>query len=1041
MNIANISLNRPIFVTCISILLLALGIMSLRKMPVDLFPDVTFPVVMVMTPYPGAGPAEVENLVSRKIEEEVSSLPGMKALRSVNREGVSMVIAEFTLETDIKHAEQQIRDKMSSVKRKLPSDVDEPIIRRIDPADQPVLIVAIKSNLAPQKLFELADNTIRMKLEQVAQVGLVEVIGGQKREIQVQLDRDKLKRYELSTLQVTNRIASTGQNIPAGKISEAKQETIFRTVGEFATIKDIEKVVVNFIGNDIPVTVSDLGRVVDTLTDEKSKVFYNGEKSIFLMVYRQSGANTIKVVESVKATVNKINEELKNSHKEAPTEVIVVRDGSKMIKNNIDDVKESIILGIILTIVVVFLFLGSFRSTFITGIAIPNSLIGAFIIMAALNFSINVMTLLALSLAVGLLVDDAIVVRENIFRHNEEGKNPIEAARIGTQEVLLAVVATTATILAVFGPVAFLEGIVGQFFKQFGLTVCFAMVISLYDSLTMAPMLSAYFVGNIERKQPQGVRRYLSASYMMDQFQTYLENVYASVLKFALRVPLLIFAIAIVVFVASIFVATKVSKTFVPAADLGEFIVTVELSPGATLGQMQILSEEIDKVIRANPEIKHSVMVIGGQSGESNRTTFYIELIPSKQRNLNTSAMKDKVREQLKPFAYAKPVVKEVDLFAGGRPFQLIIIGPKLEEVTKIAEKVYGKLKNHSGLKDPEISYKPGKPEFKIAVDERKAALFGISNLTVGQELRNQVEGMTPVVFRDEGQEYDVRVRLNDDDRNLRTNFSRTYVPNINYRLVKLENISSYKEVTGPATIERQDRGRSVTISADIAPAGPGMGGVMADVKKIFENEITLPEGYRYKYSGQAESFTELGKNMVVAAGLGVLFIFLVLASLYESFITPLTIMLVLPLAACGAFFALYITKTSLDIFSMIGCIMLLGLSTKNSILLVDYSNQMVEQGLSREDAVMKAGKTRLRPILMTTAALIAGMIPIAIGLNEASSQRVSMGIAIIGGLVSSTLLTLVVVPAAYSYIDRFRVWIRRTAARMVGVDKFLDIR
>ncbi|MBF0208285.1 MAG: efflux RND transporter permease subunit [Oligoflexia bacterium] len=1045
MKIANLSIKRPTFVTCIAILLVALGLISLGKMPVDLFPNVTFPVVMIQVPYPGAGPAEVENLVSRKVEEEVSSLNGLKTLRSISREGIGIVVAEFTLETDIKYAEQQVRDKIASVKRKLPDDIQEPIIRRIDPADQPILIVAIKSDMQPQKLFDLADNQIRTKLEQVPQVGLVEVIGGRKREIQVQLDREKLKSYEISSTQVTNRIAAAGLNVPAGKIDESKQETIFRTVGEFSSIKDISKVIVNFIGNDIPVTVSEVGTVVDSLTDEKARGYFNGEKSIFLLIYRQTGANTIEVANLVQKAVDRINADLKTSEKQIPVELTLVRDGSKMIRNNIADVRESIILGVILTIVVVFLFLGSVRSTIITGMAIPNSIIGAFVIMAAMGFSINIMTLLALSLAVGLLVDDAIVVRENIFRHNEAGKSPIEAAIVGTQEVVLAVVATSLTIIAVFGPVAFLQGIVGQFFKQFGLTVCFAMAISLYDSLTMAPMLSAYFIGNVERKDHMGLakkwRRFVSIYYLSNLFQEFLTRIYEKVLRFTVRMPLLIILAAIGLFLGSLVIVKKVPRTFVPAADVGEFAVTLELPPGATLDQMQNLASKVDKIIRANPEIMYSVMFVGNMVGESNRAQFFLELVPAKKRKLNTLEVKEKVREQLKPFTYAKPVVKEIDMFAGGsRPFQVNVIGPESDEVIKYAELLFEKLKNHPALKDPEFSYKPGKPEFKVIVDDRKAAMFGASNVTVGQELRNQVEGVVPVVFREAGQEYDIRVRMQEKDRNLRSDFQKIYVPNINNRLIKLENIAKYTEETGPANIERQDRGRSVSVLADIAPTGPGLGGVMTDIKNIFKDEIKLPPGMRYSFSGQADSFTELGYNIGVAALLGTLFIFLVLASLYESFVTPFAIMLVLPLAACGAFLALYITNTSLDIFSMIGCIMLLGLSTKNSILLVDYSNRLVAEGMTRTEAVIAAGKIRLRPILMTTAALIAGMIPIAVGLNEASRQRVSMGIAIIGGLVSSTLLTLVVVPATYSYIDRFRIWSKKMIARLIGTEKYIDM-
>ncbi|MBF0297272.1 MAG: efflux RND transporter permease subunit [Oligoflexia bacterium] len=1052
MNIANISIKRPTFVTCIVFLIIALGVLSFKKMPVDLFPDINFPVIMVFTMYPGAGPSEVENLISKKVEEELSSLPGLKKLRSQSMEGMSRVIAEFTLETDIKYAEQQVRDKVSSVRRKIPTDAKDPIIRRMDPSEQAIAILALSAPpaVSSQKLYDIAENVIKPKFEQLANIGLVDIFGGRKREIQVQLDREKMKAFEISAMQVTNRIQAAGQNIPAGKLAEAKQDTMFRTAGEFSSLKDIEKIIVNFIGNDVPVTVAQIGRVYDTLVDETSRVYVNGEKSLFMMIYRQSGSNTVEAVNLVRKQIENVNLILQNQP--GKPQIKIVRDGSKVIKNNIDDVKESILIGIVLTFIVVYLFLGNFRSTIITGIAIPNSIIGAFFLMSLAGFTINIMTLLAISLAVGLLIDDAIVVRENIFRHNEMGKNPVEAALIGTKEVTLAVIATTFTLIAVFGPVAFLQGIVGQFFKQFGLSVCFAMFISLFDSMTMAPMLSAYFVGKVHKPgkdnsqsvsgvhtnddSKPSVLRFFWPTFYFEKLQQFLVIFYEKVLRITLKIPILIILLGIASFIASLAIVKYVPKTFIPPSDMGEFSISMELSPGATLDQTNKVATEVNTIISKNKEVMTSVMVVGGFNGESNKITFYIELIPSKKRKgITTTMVKDQIREQLRPYDWAKTAVKEVDLFAAGRPFQINIVGQSLDQVVDFGNKLFERLKKHSGLKDPEFSYKPGKPEFQIIVDDYKASSYGITNATVGLELRNQVEGNLASVFREGGLEYDVRVRMQESNRNIRNDFNKIYIPNINNRQIQLKNFASKKETTSPASIDRIDRGRSVQIGADIAPNGPGLGGVMNDVKHILEHELKLPEGMRYSFTGQSETFTELGPNMIMAAMLGILFIFLVLASLYESFVTPFTIMLVLPLAACGAFAALYITKTSLDIYSMIGCIMLLGLSTKNSILLVDYANQKVAEGLSRSEAIIFAGKTRLRPILMTTAALIAGMVPIAIGLNEASKQRVSMGIAIIGGLISSTLLTLVVVPAAYSYIDRFRIFCKKFLGRIFGVE------
>lgn len=1029
MNLADLSIKRPIFVTCLVLLILVLGFLSMQKLGVDLFPNVTFPVVTVSTPYPGAGPSEVETLISKVFEDEISTIAGIKRLRSINKEGISVVVAEFTLETDVKYAEQQVRDKAASARRKIPKDAKESIIRRIDPADQPVLQIAYSSNLPEGELFKVADTKIRPKIEQINQVGLVEVIGGRKREIRVELDRRKLRAYDISASQVTNRIAAAGMNIPAGKVAEGKLDTVMRTLGEFKSLKDIENTIVNFVGNDVPVSVKDVGHVADSLEDEKSRTFYNGQKALLLMVFRQSGANTIAVTDAVRKKVGDLEADLK---KDDPTaRLLVVSDTSKYIRANVDDVRESIFIGILLTIIVVYFFLGSGRSTIITGLALPNSLLGAFILMAMAGFTINVMTLLALSLAVGLLIDDAIVVRENIFRHIEMGSTPLKAASEGTKEVMLAVLATTLAVLAVFGPIAFLQGVVGQFFREFGMTICFAMAISLFDALTVAPMLSAYFAGSSHGPRSDSFYgRTLGALLKgFDRFQTGLEHQYEKLLRFSIRRPLVILAVTFGVVAISIACVKAVPKTFLGAQDMGEFMASLELSPGTNLSRMTELATEVDQKIRENKEVKSSVMIVGNRDGEANVASFYLELVPRKQRTMNTSQFKDILREQLKPYAEARPIVKDIDMVAAGmRPFNVNIVGNDLNEVEKYANALFEKLKVHPALKDADISHKPGKPEFQIVTDNQRAEQLGVSSSSIGAELRNLVEGSTPSVFREQGEEYDIRVRLQEDQRNLKESFNEIYVPNINYRLIKLSNVASPVDTTGPATINRQDRGRYISIGADIAPGGPGMGGAMEDIAKFFATESKLPPGMSYGFVGQAENFKELIGSMIVATLLAVIFIYLVLASLYESFITPFTIMLVLPLAICGAFIALFVTRQSLDMNSMIGCVMLLGVATKNSILLVDYANQLLEQGVERGEAIVRSGKARLRPILMTTFALIAGMLPVAIGLNEASRQRMSIGISVIGGLISSTALSLVVVPACFSYIDRFRVWSKAKA-------------
>lgn len=1039
---ARLSINRPIFITCIVLMTMITGFIAMKKLPVDLFPDVTFPIVTVTTPYPGAGPRETEMLISKIFEEEFATISGIKTIRSINQEGVSIVVAEFNFSTDIKYAEQQVRDKVSSAKADLPDDIDEPVIRRVDPSDQPIVTIALTANLNEAELYDLANLTVKPKFEQINQVGLVEIVGGREREIRVDLDLNKMKFRQVSGIQVADALGKAGSNIPSGKIDVTKtQETVFRTVGEFQSIKEMENTIVQFLGNDVPVVLSDVATVREGLEDEKNLAYVNGTRSLFIDIYRQTGANTVEVADNVVKQVGLLQSILSKGSDKA--NLTIVRDGSKAIRDNLYDVEESITIGIILTVIVVFFFLASFRSTLITSLALPNSLLGAFILLMVAGYTINVMSLLALSLAVGLLIDDAIVVRENIFRHMEMGKDARTAAIQGTEEVMLAVIATTFTVIAVFGPIAFISGVVGQFLKQFGMTVCFALIISLFDAITIAPMMSAYFAGKVV---PHGHAQLGNSFYdrtvgkvlqWFNKLQDKLEDIYVTVLKVTLNNPLKMIGLGILLFALSIYSLKYVPKTFLAPQDNGEFSVKLDLPPGTSLHEMKRVSLEVDKVIRQHKEIAVSVLTVGTKEGEANKASFYIRMVGAKERKINTIKMKETLRNELKPFSYANIQVGDFDAVGGGqRPFNVNIIGNDEKELERISTAVFQKIKNHPALTGVDLSYRPGKPEFQVLPERHNAERMGVSTNILGMELRTLMEGQTPAVYRLKGEEYDIRVRLREDQRDVQKNFRNISVPNINNRLIPITAVSTGVSTTGPANITRQDRARYYQISADIAPDGPGMGGAMADIQNIFAKEIPLPEGMSYKFAGQAENFGEMIQSMAIASGLGILFIYLVLASLYESFITPFTIMLVLPLAICGAFFALAITGYSLDLFSMIGCIMLLGVATKNSIILVDYTSQQMDlHKMPLREAILLAGKNRLRPILMTSFALIAGFIPIAIGLNEASAQRKSMGMALIGGLISSTLLTLIIVPAAYTYIERLRVFVNRVFKKITGAD------
>lgn len=1033
MSLAELSIKRPVFISSIVTLILIIGYISLTKMPVNMFPNIEFPIISVYTAYPGAAPAEIETQITKIIEDELSTIANVKSIKSTSTEGASQIMIEFNLGVNLQEAQQKARDKINNARNQLPKDAKEPTIWVMDPSASPIMILAlIGNNMDTNQLYDIADSKIKNVIEQVNNVGLVEILGGRKKEIIVNLDRIKLKQHNISATTVANQIGLAGENIPLGKYSNDNRETIFRTIGEYNSINDINKTIVNFIGNDIPVTVADVAEVKDGFKDEQSKTYINGKPAVFIFAYRQSGSNIISVVNNIKNKIPKLNQQL--ALVDPLLKLDVVRDDAKLINENVNDVKETIFIGILLTIIVVYLFLGSMRSTLITGLALPTSLLGAFSLMYIFGFSINVMSLLALSLAVGLLIDDAIVVRENIFRHIQNGQSPGTASIYGTKEVTLAVIGTTLTVMAVFGPVAFLYGIVGQFFKEFGLTICFAMAISLFDSLTIAPMLSTYFGGKIKTKSEiknivtqNNKNKFNDFLQFIVYAQDWLEIKYITVLNYTLKHPILILTSSITIFIASIISVSYLSKTFLPAQDHGEFGINLTLQPGDNLKAMDKVSTDVINTLLTIPEIKQALTIVGTRDGSTNKALFYVTLIDSNKRKLNTSKVKKLVEEKLKPFAFANPLVTEIDMVgAGMRPFNLNLSGTNFAKLDEISSKVFEYLKKHPALTSVDVTNSNGKPELQVKLNQEKAKLVGISSKILGQELRTQIDGAIPSVLRNNGNETDIRVRVSPEQRDLATNFNNIYIPNINHSLLQLASFASIYKTTGPATINRENKARYIQISADIDPNGPGLAKVISDVQELFKTTVILPPDISYDFMGQSQEFQDLIYNMVIAMSLGLLFIYLVLASLYESFIIPITIMLVIPLALIGAFFSLLITNHSLDLFSMIGCIMLLGLATKNSILLVDYANQKIKQGYNRYDAIIEAGKTRLRPILMTTVALISGMIPVAIGINEASKQRTSMGIAIIGGLISSTILTLIVIPAAFLYIDKMRTWGRK---------------
>ncbi|TAL37731.1 MAG: efflux RND transporter permease subunit [Spirochaetes bacterium] len=1018
MNIAKLAIRKPVFISCIVIIILIMGFISYKNIGVEMLPDISFPTLSITTVYPGSSPKEIEQLITKPLEDELGSVSGIKHLSSESKEGLSLITVEFSMGVNLDRAAQDLRDKISVAKNNLPDDItDDPVVSKIDYDAQPVIRMALISDLPAGDMYDLARETIKPKLEKINDVGNVQIIGGSRREIQIEIDQNKINEYVVPMTRIVSQIKSSGSNVPIGKQEEGVKETVFRAMGEYTTLDQVRNTMISFSGDiGSSISVNTLGRVSDGTKDiESIGYIYNSQKKnntpvqscIYLDVVKQSGKNSVTVADAVKSKIDEINTDLKQA--KGNSYVRITSDQSRWIKTNVEETVSTIIMGVILAVLVVYLFLGNIRSTIITGIAIPNSLLGAVVLMDVMGYTFNMMTLMALSLVVGLLVDDAIVVRENIFRKIEEGHNSFKAAELGTTEVTLAVIATTLAILSVFFPIGMLTGVIGRLFKQFGFTVVFAMIVSLFDALTVAPFLSAYFAGDGKKSQNKVV-------VLFEKFQVKMEEYYVSIMGYCLKHPLIVIIAAIIIFISSIGFLSFVKQTFISETDNGEFAINIEMPAGTSLKGTGKTISKIEENLREFGDIDYYGVTIGNSNGEVRKGQ--ISCFLHKDRKISTVEVKEKVRSFLAKFEFAHPTVNNRG--GGGTPYSLIISGKDLVTVEKSASLIMEQVRAISDLTDIDSTVKKGTEEFRVIFDQIKMRSLGVSNSVVGTELRCNVAGAVVGKFRENGIEYDIRARLNPEQRDIRKTFYDIRVPNTHNRMIPLSSISRGEFATGSAQISRRDKAYVVRITANLTKDG-AVGSAMAKTREIIKNKIQLPSDVAYSFSGDSENFAETGASVVFALILAIVFIYLVLSSLYESYVTPFTILLAIPFALTGALLALFVTGVMIDLFSMIGMVILIGIVTKNSILLVDHAVHGVNAGLDRKEAILQAGQRRLRPILMTTFAMVAGTIPLALGIGESAKLRQSMGVSIIGGLLVSTMITLIVVPAVFEYIDRFR--------------------
>lgn len=1025
MFLTRVSVNHPVFATMVMAALLVFGLYSYQRLPIEQFPDIDLPVVAVVASYPGASPEAVESDIVKPIENSVNTLSGIDTIQSTALAGQAMVIMIFDMEINSAAAAQDVRDRIAQIEASLPDNASRPQVLRFDPAELPVVSLAVSSDTLPaHELTALADDVIVRRLSDIKGVGRATVVGGVPMQVNILVDPDRLVAFNVGISEVLNAISQDNRDIPAGSIREGSMIQSIQVQGRLETIEDFLDIVVARRGGQ-PVLLGDVATVEQGQADEQNLALINGERALAIDIVKIQGANTVGVAREIHRVLGQLKE------RELPEDVHIeiVRDNSIPVNQSFHAVQNMMIEGAILAVVIVFLFLNSWRSTIITGLTLPISIIGTMIVLYFLGFTLNMMTLMALSLSVGILIDDAIVVRENIMRHLHMGKSHRQAALDGTNEIGLAVLATTLSIVAVFLPVAFMDGILGRFFLQFGVTVSVAVMISLFVAFTLDPMMSSVWYD--PAADPNVKRGWIGRLVgQFDRFFGWLTGVYRVVLGWSLRFRIITLGTALGLFVGSFFLIPMVGAEFVPAEDNGEFQVSLQTPVGSSLAYTTAKVRQAEEVLLELPEVSRTYATINaGQSAGENNASIVVSLVPQSERTRSPQEMTAPAREALATIPGIEASVGASSGLGGvSKPIQIPIYGDSFEELAAIADALVAKLSQIEGLVEIESSLDDAQPLLGIAVHREAASDLGISMAQIGATLRPMLGGEQVGTWTDRrGDSYGVFVRLPESVREQPDIIGALPIAQSgatgSAATVRLDQVADIVPAVGPGEIVREDLARRVNVSADIS--GVGLGDVLGAVTEAVAS-IDLPAGYRISMGGDVEELGELAGAAGSALLLAVIFIYLVLASQFGSFLQPIAIMLSLPLSLIGVVLGLMVGGSTLNMMSMIGFIMLMGLVVKNAILLVDNANQRVREGLPLREALLAAGTTRFRPIIMTTLAMIFGMLPLALSLHEGSGQNAPMAHAVIGGLISSTLLTLVVVPVMLTYIDSFSRFVGR---------------
>jgi HAE1 family hydrophobic/amphiphilic exporter-1 len=1046
--LAEICIKRPVFAAMIVMSLVVVGAASYSKLGVDRFPSIDVPTIYIRATLPGASPEEMETSVSQVLEEAVNRVEGVDSLRSVSRQGAAFVILNFDLNRDIDVAAQDVRDRIQGVLRQLPPGIDPPTVNKSDNDSQPIVTIAISGNRSQRELAEIADKRVKVDLERANGIGEVFVNGGPSRAINIWIDSDRLAAYRLPITQVRSALIRQNADVPGGNVDQGRRELTLRTMGRLIDPRDFNDVVVTTI-NNAPVRIRDIGYAEDGTKEQRSLARLNGVPSVTLGIIRQSGANTVAVIDEVKAKLDRLQQQLPSDVK-----IEIIQDQSRYIRNALHEINVHLVLGSLLACLVVLLFMRSWRSTVIAGIAIPTSVIATFGMMRALNFTLNSVTMLALVLMVGVVIDDAIVVLENIFRYIEEKKmHPMDAAREATKEIGLAVMATTFSLVVIFLPVSFMSSISGRFLYQFGLTASVAILVSLLVSFTLTPMMSARLLHLDPNSEDH-------AAASRQGFYGLIDRFYTAMLHLVMRHRLLVCLLALAVIYTAVPLYRQVRQEFIPTnVDEAEFYVNLNAPEGTTLIAMDEAMQAVEADLRDMPEIRFMLSSVGGGLGSFNSSVnngdIYVRIAPHEERTVNFNKfwanlkqgkpfgvfdgnysardVMQKIRGKLRKYTHLRPSVRNpqsINLGSGPSELDFGLRGPDVQTLFESANKMreWG---SANGLLDADVSLKIDKPELRVKIDRARAADLGVDTTEIATALRLMVGGDDRVSrFHDElvNEDYDVQLRLKQGDRNDSATISRLFVPSTKVGLVSLDNMVTLERATASSRIDRLDRQRVVSVRASVAP-GFGLADRMEAMKQEFA-QMGLPPEYSFQIGGRGRELERTFREFILAFLLSVAFMYMILASQFESTIHPITILISLPLSVPFALLSLWWMNDTLNLYSALGILVLFGVVKKNSILQIDHMNGLRAKGMPLYEAIIQANRDRLRPILMTTLALVAGMLPLAVGTGPGAEERRSIAIVVIGGQSLSLLLTLLVTPVAYSLFDNFGAWMRRQVWR-----------